>query len=121
MSVVYFFFAFLSLFVLQCFKKAKIILNPGLDLVHWLQFASLDSRLQFHLEGDAVCHQATWSYSAVVPHADGGGASLEPQGSVFRAVGGDDDWFSQRKATGFRPILCPSRGLSLLFSSAPWC
>ena len=49
------------------------------------------------------------------------GPVWSPLGSVFRNVGGNDDWFSQRKATGFRPILHPSQGLSLLFNSAPCC
>lgn len=44
-----------------------------------------------------------------------------PQGSVFRTVNGNDDWFSQRKAAGDWHILCPSQGLSLWFNSAPWC
>lgn len=49
-----------------------------------------------------------------------------PQGSVFRTVRGNDDWFSQRKATGDgagqgHASLCPSQGLSLLFDFTPGC
>lgn len=107
---------FLCFVVIVCFsvlkrQKSSLILgwiwSTGCSLPAWTRDFSSTCRetqsvIRTHGHILLLCHvlmveEPVWS----------------PLGSVFRNVGGNDGWFSQRKATGFRPILYPSQGLSL--------